>query len=168
MRFFLAFTFSLLLLAGTAFAEEPKKHLQFHHIHDLALLKFAVAYFRSASYDDAALRGPHGLQLLRRDLMFAKADINDDGIPELFLVLNYNPYCGSAGCEAAIFQKMPRGYELICDTNFDTDAETPGEIFPQKDYGYHRIQTPEAIIHWSEHLGSSPEGSLCWHEDLND
>lgn len=167
MRVFLAFALSLILLAGATYAEEPTKYIKFHHIKDPALLKFAVSFYQKRNYDE--FKGKRGLQLLRKELEVFEADIDDDGVPELFLLLEDIGYCGTAGCEAQIFKKTATGYELICETSLasELNSGTGSPILPETEHGFHRIEAPEAIIHWNEHKGP-PEGNLCWHENLND
>lgn len=171
MRFFLASALSLFLVAGTTHAEEHKQqssfnpNLLFRPIRDPALLKFAVSYFRRWDLSKDSFKGKRGFQFLRDHVVFSENDINDDGVPELFLVISEASFCGTAGCTAAIFRKTRTGYELICDTSFDPDFKLGGQISPQKEYGFHVIQAPEAIIHWAERQ-EPDSGRLCWQEEL--
>jgi hypothetical protein len=175
MRFFLAFAFSLLLLAGVTHAEERRQpipfspDLHFRPIKDPVLLKFAVSYFRELDTEfdkrSTTFKGKRGFRFLRDHVRFSENDINDDGVPELFLALADAAYCGTAGCTAAIFRKTPTGYEIICGTSFDPDYTGGGEISAEKEHGYHAIRAPEAIIHWEERQEPN-SGGLCRHEDL--
>lgn len=165
MRFLIALICLLTLTVGSGRAEQGEIYPRFHNIDDPSIMQFAVTFLRK--FDKQFFEGERGLDRIRRDVEVAEADIDDDGIPELFLVIENAYYCGTAGCIAFIFKKNATGYELICGAELDTQygGGTGSAILPEKDFGIHRIRAAEAIIHW--YAGQKPNsGNQCWGEDL--
>jgi hypothetical protein len=64
-----------------------------------------------------------------------RADVNDDGIKELFIEVEHAALCGTAGCPIEIFQKKHGKWQSIC--GYQGMAV---RMRKEKDGGYHQIE----------------------------
>jgi hypothetical protein len=97
----------------------------------------------------------------------ARADLDGDGTPELILVVDDPDWCEADGCLGDIFRKVPRGYELICETALPQPAAPAATILPEIENGYHQLATPNHIVVWNRRQDYD-SGALCATESRND
>jgi len=64
-----------------------------------------------------------------------RADVNDDGIKELFIEVDHAAVCGTAGCPIEIFQKKRGKWRSICGY-----MGMAVWMRAEKDGGYHQIE----------------------------
>lgn len=55
------------------------------------------------------------------DLLVARADIDGDRIPELFVMINRSGYCGTAGCTGYVLKYDGGDLKVLIDLNIDND-----------------------------------------------
>jgi len=134
--------------------------VKYHEITDGADLEEAVAFLRSYlepdDYDTAkrfALTGtPKGNALgntldlyVREFVRLGKADVNDDGVPERFYLLDDSVWCGSAGCRLLVVANSGSGGRLLCSVS---GGETGLVVTDRVTiHGYHELEIPE-IVYW--------------------
>jgi len=90
----------------------------------------------------------HGRTLaayVREYVRLAKADINDDGVPERFYLLEDPGWCGSAGCIVFIVQDRGGGDRLLCDAySGETDFVVTDRVTI---HGWHELRM-SFDVHW--------------------
>jgi heat shock protein HslJ len=65
----------------------------------------------SPSYTKQAVDGPGTMGRARYAV--AKADLNGDGAPEVFVYMMGSIFCGTGGCNLLLFTRGPSGYRLV-------------------------------------------------------
>jgi hypothetical protein len=99
-------------------------------------------------------------EIVREQVYAAEIDINGDGVPELFLVVDNANWCEANGCLGAIFRRTPKAYELICETALPPPASPPMTILAEIENGYHHLATTDKTILWNERQDYD-SGQLC-------
>jgi hypothetical protein len=74
------------------------------------------------------------------DVKIAKADLNDDGVPEIFIMIENSLWCGSIGCRGIIVQRIGEHWKEVGSPYF-SDAI----VMTERIYGYHKLFTGDAI-----------------------
>jgi hypothetical protein len=74
------------------------------------------------------------------EVEIARGDLNDDGLPEVFLVGGNTLWCGSIGCRGVILQKVGNDWKEVGRPYFSGAV-----IMRQKAFGYHKLFTGDAI-----------------------
>ena len=74
------------------------------------------------------------------EVEIARGDLNDDGVPEVFLVGGNTLWCGSIGCRGIILQKSGEVWKEVGSPYFSGAI-----IMREKMYGYHKLFTGDAI-----------------------
>jgi len=91
----------------------------------------------------------HGRTLVayvREYVRLAKADINDDGVPERFYLLDDPGWCGSAGCRVFIVQSRDGGDRLLCKADSgETDFVVTDRVTI---HGWHELRM-SFDVHWT-------------------
>jgi hypothetical protein len=55
-------------------------------------------------------------KIIRDNLKLRRQDVNRDGMPEIFLVVNHHYWCGASGnCKGWIYQKQKSRYRLLLE-----------------------------------------------------
>lgn len=130
----------ILLAAADGFCEAVPAgtELDFKIVTDPEDMQFAhkylIAYMegvKPAEWDGALHAG---------DVSIARGDLNDDGVPEIFLLVENSLWCGSIGCRGVILQKVGDDWKEVGRPYF-SDAV----IMKEKVYGYHKLFTGDAI-----------------------
>lgn len=76
--------------------------------------------------------------LLKRQVHWAEFDLDGDGTPERFVILEFAGMCGSIGCSTTIFKFGPKGWEAAGEIGATHDSLW---VLPEIDNGWHRINT---------------------------
>ena len=95
-------------------------------------------YRQSTHYRDAIADGDMTLD----DVWYGLADLDDDGVKEIFFYVSVIGFCGSAGCTTEILRKTASGWLNIGETSTQGSAE----ILDEKDDGYRRLRTHKVLI----------------------
>jgi hypothetical protein len=170
IRIGLAVTMVLSLSRPGTAADTPQSRVELSRLEDEARIAFAIKFFykhypHQVNWSFATRRaaGENWNKIVRDDGYFAEIDLNDDGVPELILVIDNPDWCGSSGCLTAIFRTTPKGYEYICAASMPAADQPGAEILAERENGYHRIATPTRVIEWN--AKQEPDsGSLCAEE----
>lgn len=83
---------------------------------------------------------------VRHYIRIGKADINDDGIDELFYVQQDTRFCGSAGCQSVILERWNGKWSLICGTELDKSVAIIDWV---SEGGYRELRARYAI-YWRD------------------
>ncbi len=150
----------IMLSGGAGQATEPHDTITLKRIEGEPLISFATRFFYK--------RHPHAVnwsfakhyrsdenwaEIVRAQVYAAEADLNGDGVAELFLVVDNPNWCEADGCLGAIFRKAARGYELICETTCPAPRDA-GRDDPGRDR--ERLSPPamaDATILWNARQG---------------
>jgi hypothetical protein len=86
-------------------------------------------------------------------------DLNDDGVPEMFLFLEISGHCGSAGCETIVFEWKDGGwrrltgifaYSLMGD-NLPREQHGPFIVVTDERFGgYRTFHNDEYAVEWDD------------------
>jgi len=121
---------TVITVVASACAARAETVVKYHEITGGADLEAAIGFLSTKlepdDYDtvkrfrlSGSPRGrKHGRTLaayVREYVRLAKADINDDGVPERFYLLKDPGWCGSAGCTVFIVQGRGGGDRLLCE-----------------------------------------------------
>ena len=71
------------------------------------------------------------------EVWVAEADVNDDGTPEIFVLIDHIYFCGTGGCDLWIIQRGPSGPRIIGEGSGFSGVKI--RILDRKDEGYRRI-----------------------------
>ena len=71
------------------------------------------------------------------EVWVAEADVNDDGTPEIFLLIDHIYFCGTGGCDLWIIQRGSSGPRIIGEGSGFSGVKI--RILDRKDEGYRRI-----------------------------
>ena len=72
----------------------------------------------------------------------ARADLNDDGSQEVFIMAENSLWCGSIGCTGILLQKRRDCWDIMDKPNFPGDRVV---VLQEKRFGYHKIFTGDDI-----------------------
>ena len=104
---------ALVLLAASVLRTQiPKEEtLDFRPIRkDKILFAFGQRYLQHEIDNSYALyehlfRGKSDAQIIRENTSYIRVDLNQDGVPEIFLQLGLGALCGTDGCETILLQR---------------------------------------------------------------
>lgn len=129
----------------------------FSKIDDPADIESAVRYWRRElepeTYDNA--RDFAGTvwtvtktleEYIRKYIRIGRADINDDGIDELFYLHSDTRFCGSIGCPVVIFERRNGAWVEICGTSGSDRMEITDWL--TEDEGPYREMEARYRIFW--------------------
>ena len=88
------------------------------------------------------------------DVWYGLADLDDDGVKEIFFYVSVIGFCGSAGCTTEILRKTSSGWLNIGETSTQGSVE----ILDEKDDGYRRLRTHKVLI-WDGEQYNCVKGS---------
>ncbi len=157
----------IMLSGGAGQATEPHDTITLKRIEGEPLISFATRFFYK--------RHPHAVnwsfakhyrsdenwaEIVRAQVYAAEADLNGDGVAELFLVVDNPNWCEADGCLGAIFRKAARGYELICETTLPGPEMPAATILAEIENGYHHLAMADATILWNARQDYD-SGGLC-------
>lgn len=98
--------------------------------------KYLARYFQGekrAAWDRAIRNG---------EIKIARADLDDDGVPEVFNKLGTSMWCGSRGCQGLLLQNRRGQWELIDKPTISEEATI---IMAEEMFGYHKLYTRDDI-----------------------
>lgn len=123
----------VLLAALVSRTQTPKEEtLDFRPIRkDKILFAFGQRYLQHEidnGYElyEERFRGKSDAQIIRENTHYIRVDLNQDGVPEIFLQLGLGAFCGTAGCETILLQRRNGVWQevsnlftpsLSCSTN---------------------------------------------------
>jgi hypothetical protein len=112
------------------------RYIEFQHPLPPEINAIAGEYLRQLGYfEGSPISSNDGTAFLANDVYWAKADIDDDGVDEIFLSIR-GEWCGTAGCDIVILQRILHGWRAICQTEGDKDRI---ELLDAKDEQYHEM-----------------------------
>ena|SRR5580693_630197 len=155
--------------SATSIPANEETRVVFRKLDNREMTEFANRALRQWYEDmNSGMGGtPSFRVILRTKVAYAEVDLNDDGTPERFLQIDDALWCGTAGCQSFIFRKTTTGFEKICEADLG-DSGTPPRfgalVLPEKENGYHLIDTGSAIIHWHAEQAYD-SGRLCWEDE---
>ena len=76
------------------------------------------------------------------EIKIARADLDDDGVPEVFIKLGTSMWCGSSGCQGLLLQNRRGCWELVDKPTISEEATI---IMTEKRFGYHKLHTGDDI-----------------------
>lgn len=126
------------LLTGFGGSLPPGTQLEFKTVTRPQDVQFARKYLirymegvKPAEWDRALQAG---------EVEIARGDLNDDGVPEVFLVGGNTLWCGSIGCRGVILQRGDGDWKEVGRPYFSGAV-----VMKEKMYGYHKLFTGDAI-----------------------
>jgi hypothetical protein len=157
--------FSMALVASLAAEKAAAADRDVYFVKDLppSVRAIAADFLRHGEYFERFANGGTNLAaLLDGEVHWARADIDDDGVDEIFLSIR-DGWCGSAGCETIIFKKFTTGWQPICemyagDVNFT--------MLDKKDGRYHELVLSKPVVGPPVYLKWI--GDKCWVDDLTE
>ena len=117
-------------------------------IEEVAFVHPMPAEIRAIAQEYFNRQGPHYHNAIADgdmtldDVWYGLADLDDDGVKEIFFYVSVIGYCGSAGCSTDILRKTASGWVNI--GHICTHGSI--EILDEKDEGYRRLKTYEVLI----------------------
>jgi hypothetical protein len=112
-----------------------------------ALRTFARQYVQSAAYwpDLKGYQSRTGRRFsLDRDIQIGEADLNDDGLPERFLIIDNPLFCSASGCTTYVLQKYGRNWRILLQNNVRAEIR----VLDETDSGYHRLCMARRVESW--------------------
>ena len=147
--------------------DSPRPHIELARIAGPERVAFLTKFFYKHYPEqvnwslDSRRRGEENwTRVVRDEAYVAEVDLNDDGVPELIVVIDDPNWCDSAGCLSAIFRKNGNRYDDICQTSLPGPGQPGAEILAEIENGYHRIATPARLIEWNA-TQENDSGTLC-------
>jgi hypothetical protein len=147
----------------------------FRRIDNEPLIAFATRFFYK--------RHPHAVNwsfarryrtdenwsaIVHGEVYSSEVDLDDDGTPELVLLVDNTNWCDAGGCLSAIFRHVPKGYELICETALPPpESAAPVTVLAMVEHGYHRLATKDLTVVWNARQDYD-SGLLCATESRED
>ncbi len=164
---------TIALAATASHAEAPRGTIAFHRIEGEPLTTFAARFFYKRhphavnwSFAKRYRADENWTEIVHNQVYAADVDLNDDGTPELILVVDNPNWCQANGCLGAIFRSVPKGYELICETALPPPEQPALTVLPEIENGYHHIATQDQTILWNARQDYDA-GTLCATESSN-
>lgn len=72
----------------------------------------------------------------------ARADLDDDGSHEIFIMVENSLWCGSVGCTGILLHKRKGNWDIMDQPNFPGDRVV---VMQEKRFGYHKLFTGDGI-----------------------
>ncbi len=76
------------------------------------------------------------------EIKIARADLDEDGVPEVFIMVENSIWCGSRGCDGLLLQNRRGQWALMASPKISEEATI---IMPEKKFGYHKLYTGDDI-----------------------
>jgi hypothetical protein len=150
--------------------QEFPRPIIFRHMDNPDILDFAVSEMRG---ERGTRSEAEWVKLVKERALYAEMDIDDDGVPELFLQLG--AFCGTVGCDTSIYKRTDKAgkgsvllgrskrFNDICLISI-TGNDPQTYLLERKENGYHLIDTENgAIIHWN--IKDKNGQPWCWRHD---
>lgn len=170
----LALTVTMIALPmapATNAADAPRPHIELNRLADPERIAFLTKFFyrhypEEVNWSLGSRRRDveNWTKVVRDEAYVAEIDLNDDGVPELIVVIDDPNWCDSAGCLSAIFRKDGSRYDYICQASLPGPGEPGADILANIENGYHRIATPERLVEWNA-AQEFDSGTLCTIEN---
>jgi hypothetical protein len=125
---------------GQGRASADGQRVVFHPADTPEEQRFALEQLVRHFEDEDPSTWPSALEAGR--IKLAEADLNDDGIPERFVMADVNDWCGSAGCKSLLLQKRSGQWYLMGNPTLPEQATL---VLKQKKFGYHKLYTGHGI-----------------------
>jgi len=154
--------FSMALVASLAAARAAAADRDVYFMKHLppSVRAIAADFLRHGEYAERFANGGTNLAaLLDGEVYWARADIDGDGVDEIFLSIR-DGWCGSAGCETIIFKKFGTGWQPICEMYAEDVSFT---MLDKKDGRYHELILRKPVVGPPVYLKWI--GDRCWVDD---